>query len=307
MSESRERLRPALDLLRRPPEPGADPAGLTELARASGLSRFHFHRTFAAAMGETGKRFGLRVRLSRAAAALLRDDRERVLDVAVRHGFAGAETFVRAFRRQFGTTPTAYRRRGLRGVPPGGPETARHAEVVDATAACVGLYRTVAPRTKESLMSPEITLEDAPAEDALLVRRRIPADEVAKHLGDILPGVFSYAQRAGIALSGPPVVRYSEHGPASFTIEAGFPVAAASPGEDAIQPATLGGTRVASTVHVGPYEDLPSTYRAMESWMDAQGLESAGDPWEQYITDPGDEPDSAKWLTAVRWPVTPRS
>ena len=305
MSDSRERLRPALDLLRRPPEPGADPADLTELARASGLSRFHFHRAFTAAMGETGKRFGLRVRLARAAAALLRDDRERVLDVAVRHGFGGHETFVRAFRRQFGATPTAYRRRGLLGVPAGGSETARHAEVVDATAACVGLYRTV-PRTKESSVSLEITLEEAPEEAALLVRRRIAADEVARHLGDILPGVFGYAQRAGIPLSGPPVVRYSEHGPASFTIEAGFPVAAAVPGEAAIQPATLGGTQVASTVHVGPYEDLPGTYRAIEAWMDEQGLESAGDPWEQYITDPGDEPDSSRWLTAVRWPVRAR-
>ena len=92
----------------------ADPAGdltLVSLAREAGLSPYHYLRTFENLTGVTPHQYLLRTRL-RAAATRLLTERARVLDVALDAGFGDVSNFNRAFRREFGTAPTAYRRGG---------------------------------------------------------------------------------------------------------------------------------------------------------------------------------------------------
>jgi AraC family transcriptional regulator len=84
---------------------------LDELARRAGLSRFHFHRSFRAAVGETIRAYAHRLRLERAAYRLL-VHRDTILDIALDCGFTSHETFTRAFRRRFGTSPRRYRTEG---------------------------------------------------------------------------------------------------------------------------------------------------------------------------------------------------
>ncbi len=82
---------------------------LESLARDFGTSRFHFHRTFSALVGETPRRHVARLRLERAAYKLAITG-ETVLDVALAVGFNSHETFSRAFKRRFGQSPQSYRR-----------------------------------------------------------------------------------------------------------------------------------------------------------------------------------------------------
>lgn len=81
---------------------------LEALAERAGQSTWHFHKQFLRAVGETPKRYTSRLRLERAAFLLLIFD-DRVLDVALDCGFQNHETFSRAFRRHFGSSPTKYR------------------------------------------------------------------------------------------------------------------------------------------------------------------------------------------------------
>jgi AraC family transcriptional regulator len=310
--ETLERIRPALvRVLRAGAE--LDAPSLAVLARSVSLSSFHFHRLFARTLGETSKQLGLRVRLARAAAALLRS-KATVLEIALEHGFASHETFTRAFRKRFGASPRDYRRRGLFGVPPAAARTLadRNGVVVAEVAPCVGLYRTSAASftntmtpavTKEIPMSHEITTLIAPEQHVLLVQRKIKPSEIASELAQILPRVFAYAQEIGAPMTGPPFTRYVQMGPGTWTVEAGLPVATPCPGREDIAASTLGGQRVATTIHSGSYETLSETYAELERWMEGQGLHPAGAPWEQYLTDPGETPDVAQWKTAVFWPV----
>jgi effector-binding domain-containing protein len=56
-------------------------------------------------------------------------------------------------------------------------------------------------------------------------------------------------------------------------------------------------------VHAGPYETLSDTYQAIETWLASTGKVPSGPPWEIYLTDPSTEPDPAKWLTEVIFPL----
>jgi AraC-like DNA-binding protein len=86
---------------------------LVQLAREAGLSPFHFLRMFERVTGTTPHQYMLRTRLRKAAIRLVTET-TKIVDVALECGFSDISNFNRAFRGEFGTTPTSYRkRRGL--------------------------------------------------------------------------------------------------------------------------------------------------------------------------------------------------
>ena len=118
-------------------EPDLDGARLAERFH---LSRFHFDRLVAAAVGEPPHAFRRRLLLERAAHQLVATA-EPVIAIAIDAGYASPEAFARAFAKAYGPAPTAYRRArasrhdltarsGVHFHPPGGlrlPATRRSA------------------------------------------------------------------------------------------------------------------------------------------------------------------------------------
>ena len=83
---------------------------LDDVAMASGLSRFHLSRTFAATIGQSVIAY-LRGRRLTEAARQLADGAPDILQVALGAGYGSHEAFTRAFRDQFGLTPEETRSR----------------------------------------------------------------------------------------------------------------------------------------------------------------------------------------------------
>lgn len=81
------------------------------LASKAHYSRFHAHRVFQRATGETPGEFRRRLLLEKAAYQLSRSDKS-VTDVAFDMGFEALESFTRAFRKAFKLSPSHYRRYG---------------------------------------------------------------------------------------------------------------------------------------------------------------------------------------------------
>jgi AraC-like DNA-binding protein len=82
---------------------------LHDLARAAGLSRYHFLRTFDYLTGVTPHQYVLRARLREAAVSLAAEPGS-VIDIALDCGFGDVSNFNRAFRTEFGVSPSEYRR-----------------------------------------------------------------------------------------------------------------------------------------------------------------------------------------------------
>ena len=282
---------------------------LSALAELAHRSPFNLHRRFVAVAGETPKAYTSRVRLDRAAADLLATDRPAAV-IASEHGFASHEVFTRAFTRRFGTTPRAYRARGLH-VTGDDRVAAGHAAVVASVAPCVGLYRM--PVERNEAMPAEtpaetpvdVAVKDLPVTYALVMRKRIGRDEIAATLASMLPAVFAHAQQRGLALAGPPFARYPEFAMGSMVMEAGFAVAVPADGDpDAgIEALTIPAGEAAVAIHRGPYDGLPATFQAVETWVRGEGRSPSGPPMEIYLTDPGEHPDPQTWETQVVLPV----
>lgn len=83
---------------------------LDQMAHETGLSPYHFLRTFDGVTGVTPHQYVLRVRLREAAVRLAARD-DKIVDVALDCGFGDLSNFNRAFRSEFGLSPRAYRLR----------------------------------------------------------------------------------------------------------------------------------------------------------------------------------------------------
>src|SRR5437899_2969129 len=85
------------------------PLDLESLAEVAHFSPFHFHRLFAAWMGETLGDYLRRRRVEVAAMRLSSQPRLSVLTAAISVGFGSGEAFTRAFKTRFGCSPTTWR------------------------------------------------------------------------------------------------------------------------------------------------------------------------------------------------------
>jgi len=79
------------------------------VARAAGMSRFHFHRVFKGMLGESALELHRRLRFERAAVQLLAEA-PPITEVALDAGYEAHEAFTRAFRDRFGVPPSAFAR-----------------------------------------------------------------------------------------------------------------------------------------------------------------------------------------------------
>ena len=85
-----------------------DELDLASIAAVAAFSKYHFHRQFVATFGLPVHRDVQLARLQRASHRLA-FHADRVTDVALDAGYDAPDAFARAFRRQFGQSPSSFR------------------------------------------------------------------------------------------------------------------------------------------------------------------------------------------------------
>jgi AraC family transcriptional regulator len=277
---------------------------LETLAARTGSSRFQLLRAFRAMVGESPKQYTLRLRLEQAATRLATRDAS-VLDVALDAGFKSHEVFTRAFRRQFGLTPTAYRASALRQAPPAVRD--QHTSLVESAGPCIGLYhlKIDSPFRRVPMSTLSIERREMSAQHFLFVQSMVARSEIARAIAEGLGKVFPYAMKAGVPIAGRPTARYLTSGPGLLEMQVGVPIAMAAPGQGDVQAGELPGGPVAVAVHAGAYDQLGDTYAAIERWIEANRYRRGDGPWESYVTDPGEMPEVKDWRTEIYWPLEP--
>jgi len=104
---------------------------------------------------------------------------------------------------------------------------------------------------------------------------------------------------SGAVIADHPFARYLSFGD-RIEAEAGFPFAGTLVPTDRVTPTKLPGGRAVTTIHVGPYDEIGTTWDRATAWMGEHGLESAKPAWEAYLTGP-DDPGPP--VTKIFWPI----
>jgi AraC-like DNA-binding protein len=90
-------------------EKPAEPWTLERLSEEAGLSRSTLHERFALLLGRPPMQYLTQWRMQ-VASGLLRDTGAKLVDVALRVGYDSEAAFCRAFKREVGVAPGAWRR-----------------------------------------------------------------------------------------------------------------------------------------------------------------------------------------------------
>jgi DNA-binding transcriptional MerR regulator len=170
-------------------------------------------------------------------------------------------------------------------------------------------------RTHAAVVTLRRLLQSGPA--ALKVRRRhteaatVAAVRDVVALSDVLAWYDSamgeleaVLSAAGAVRTGPPGGLYDNE---LFTQERGavavyIPVAD-PPVRGAVERFVIPATDLATTVHIGPHDDIDVTYAALGSYVSQHALEVAGPVREIYHLGPRDTDDSSAWRTEIGWPI----
>ncbi len=172
----------------------------------------------------------------------------------------------------------------------------------------------------DMVMEPEVRILSEQPVIAVRVSRPMAGIDVGAVVNEHMPGLAVRAGGQGLAITGPPYVRYHDWGGETAVLELGFPVARsaieaglpdeagladlAACADGAAGATSLPGGRAVVAVHTGQYAGLPGTWQRLGDWMAETGLQPAGAPWESYLDNPDlVAPDAIR--TELVWPVGP--
>jgi DNA-binding transcriptional MerR regulator len=151
-----------------------------------------------------------------------------------------------------------------------------------------------------------LRIEEVPEQQALVIRARVPQDELPSVIPRDIERVGGYLKELGRRPAGPPLCVCPMPDDAGLAdVQIGWLVDGDAPPRPPIEPVTYPATRALVMRHVGPYEELGRSYRLMAEAMEANGLEPTGAPREVYESDPAEVPDPNDYVTEIVWPIGP--
>ncbi|HEX6506963.1 MAG TPA: GyrI-like domain-containing protein [Chloroflexota bacterium] len=127
--------------------------------------------------------------------------------------------------------------------------------------------------------------------------------DVGATLGRILPEVQRFVAAARLQPRGKPLARYYRYERDLVEMDAGIALDAPGDGDGTVVVGELPGGDAAMAIHIGPYSRMKKTYDELSDWIEQQGRQPRGAPWEVYVTGPSTEPDSHRWQTEIYWPI----
>ena len=153
----------------------------------------------------------------------------------------------------------------------------------------------------DAVMSPQVSIESVPARKLAAVRRRVRIGEISQAWRPALDKVWDFLrQNPGLRSDGHNIFLYHHPPNRQMPMEVDFGVEVVRPfaasGEVYLTETPAG--RVATALHVGPYERLGEAHEAIHAWATAKHESFAGKSWEIY----GDwTDDSTKLETRIEY------
>lgn len=152
----------------------------------------------------------------------------------------------------------------------------------------------------------EVTVQQAEAQPSISIREHSSVAALPDLMGQAFGELFGYLGETGAQPAGPPFAIYRSVDEADMDVEIGVPVAQPLADRGRIHASELPAGKEAHTLHVGPYDQVVTAYKALEQWLDEHGQEPAGPPREHYLNGPDEVSGPEEYQTEVVWPIRDR-
>jgi len=131
-------------------------------------------------------------------------------------------------------------------------------------------------------------------------------NEIAKAIGASYQKVLAFMNKNNLKQIGPPITINTKWDDTGYGFDAALPIEHAPdkpvPADSPVQVKQTYAGPVLKTIVKGPYTGMPAAYTKLNAYMAAKGYESAGPPWDAYVSDPMNTP-AAELTTNIYQPV----
>jgi len=148
---------------------------------------------------------------------------------------------------------------------------------------------------------------DIPAKTYAGKRSMVKWDKISAYFASVLPMTSQAVGKAGLKIDGNPSGLFYKWDVAGKQTDmlAGFPISSTS---DTVKvngctTVTVAGGKALMIAYSGSYDKSGDAHDAMNDMMKAHNLELRDAVIEEYVTGPMQEPDTAKWLTNIYYPI----
>ncbi len=150
-------------------------------------------------------------------------------------------------------------------------------------------------------MSYNCELKEQPAQPALTVRTRAAVQDLPQLFGKTYGEIMRYLGELGEQPAGMPFAAYYNMDMQNLDVEIGFPVARKLAGKGDIRAGEFPGGKVATVLHIGPYDQCSAAYDALAQWIKDHGYEATGVAYEIYMDGPETPPEKIR--TQILYPL----
>lgn len=160
--------------------------------------------------------------------------------------------------------------------------------------------------SKASTLSQPLKIESisVASTPVLTIRRKSTPAEISRTLGQSYIEILTFIRMNNLKQTGPPFAIYHTYSDLEVDMEPGIPVEKL-PVQTAgnIKASKMAKGKAVVADFYGPSEQTGKAHQEIEKWIKANNKKVMGSPWEVYVTDPGVEPDTSKWLTKIYYPI----
>ncbi len=144
-------------------------------------------------------------------------------------------------------------------------------------------------------------IKDQSAQPTISLRTHAAVGDLPQVLGQTFGAIMQYLGEQDEQPTGAPFVAYYNMDMQNLDIEIGFPVARPLPGRGELKGGALPAGKIATTLHIGPYDTIAPAYDALTHYTQASGYQPTGVAYEIYFSDPSTPPE--KIQTQIVFPL----
>jgi len=159
---------------------------------------------------------------------------------------------------------------------------------------------------KEEIMEAKMEIKELAGQPIVSLRFKTSLPNIGESLGRVFASIFAYLGKTVETPAGPPFAIYhdEEFKEEDMDIEVCASTSTLLTGEGEVKSRELSGVTVASTLHMGPYDDSGEVWQALFAWLTEQGYRPSGPPREIFFVGPQPGKDSSEYRSEFLYPVT---
>lgn len=129
-------------------------------------------------------------------------------------------------------------------------------------------------------------------------------DSLAAALGQAYFDITQYIERHDLQVAGAPQLILQDFVGGLRRFDAAIPVSGpGAPAQGRVHVVTSYEGPALKAFHTGSYDKLGETHRRITAYLAAAGIDRGGAPWEAFVSDPANVPESAL-ITEIYYPIT---